>query len=142
MIAYFDTSAYLKTLLPDEPTTPDVRVLWDDAEQVVVSLLLYPEVLAGVARARRDRRTLPVSDGEVRRVLRDDMDAAQVVAPTFRVVRDAGEIARERALKGFDAVHVASAKQAGPDAVLITADKRLATAAEEEGVQVLLLLAA
>ena len=141
MIAYFDTSAYLKTLLADE-ASPVVRALWDDAEQVVVSLLLYPEVLSGVARARRDRRPLTVSEGDLPRVLHADMDGAQVVAPTFRVVREAGEIAKARSLRGFDAVHLASAKQAGPDVVLVTADKRLAAAADEEGVVVLFLVAA
>jgi predicted nucleic acid-binding protein len=53
-------------------------------------------------------------------------------------VHEAGELAEARALRGFDAVHLASALQNGPDTVVVTGDKRLAAAARAEGLVVLL----
>lgn len=55
MIVYFDTSAFVP-LLVTEPGTPLARELWDSADEVVTTRLLYVESAAALARARRMRR--------------------------------------------------------------------------------------
>ena len=55
MIAYFDTSAVLP-LLVDEPGSERAEALWDGADRVVSSRLVYPEARAALAQARRNGR--------------------------------------------------------------------------------------
>jgi len=61
------------------------------------------------------------------------MDYIDVTEPT---VRRAGDLADRHALRGFDAVHVASAAEIGIGTVLVTWDKDVARAAHLEGLQV------
>jgi len=137
LIAYFDTSAYVAIAL-DEEAAAAVQAVWDGAETVVVSLLLYPEARSAIARARRNGRPVPFEVDETGIVIEEAMYSAHVVTPTYRLVHEAGELAEARALRGFDAVHLASALQNGPDTVVVTGDKRLAAAARAEGMVVLL----
>ena len=55
MIAFFDTSALLKLIIA-EPGEEAALGVWGDADEVVASVLLYPEARAALARARRGRR--------------------------------------------------------------------------------------
>jgi predicted nucleic acid-binding protein len=59
-----------------------------------------------------------------------------VVEVTEAVVDDAGGLAELEALRGFDAVHLASALRAAVD-VLITADAQLIGAARNRGLKVI-----
>lgn len=72
--------------------------------------------------------------GELRRTralverLWDDLDRVKV---SEQLVRDAGELGERHALRAYDAVHLASAlSAAGPDTVLVAADRGLLAAAE------------
>jgi predicted nucleic acid-binding protein len=80
-MAYFDTSAYVKLLLP-ERRSPEVQRWWDEAETVVVSLVLYPEARSAIARARRNGRPVPFEVDETGIVIDEDMYGALVVTPT------------------------------------------------------------
>jgi hypothetical protein len=137
LIVYFDTSAFVKLFLPDEPREV-AQLAWDLAPTAAVSLVLYPEARAALAAARRHGRPVDVDADATGDAIDTRMEGAHVVAPTYRLVHEAGELAESRALRGFDAVHLASALQHGPDTVVVTADKRLAAAAVAEGMVVLL----
>jgi predicted nucleic acid-binding protein len=50
-----------------------------------------------------------------------------------QLARDAGELAERFALRGYDAVHLASALSAGGLVTLVTWDTDLRTAAEQNG---------
>jgi predicted nucleic acid-binding protein len=59
-----------------------------------------------------------------------------VVEVTEPVVEDAGDLAEQEALRGYDAVHLASALRDTVD-ILITADAQLIQAARNRGLRVI-----
>lgn len=136
MIAYFDTSAIIP-LIVDEPASPDCERVWNEATRVVGVRLLYAEARAALARAERmgrvDRRQLGRAIAELDALL----DAVDFVEVTDHLVRVAGRLAQDHALRGYDAVHLAAALSvADDDLVLITGDHELAAAALDLGLGV------
>lgn len=110
MIAYLDTSA-LVPLVVDEPTTAACQRLWEDADSVATSRILFVETAAALAQARRLGRL-------TRRQHRDSIDLLDslwselaVMEVDEPVVRRAAYLADRYALRGYDAVHCASAEQ-------------------------------
>lgn len=136
MIVYFDTSALLPLVI-EEPGSSTASRLWDDAERVVSSRLAYAEGRAALAMALRMKR-LDEQD------LRSAVDAfevvhdqLQLVEVTEALVRRAGVLAEEFALRGYDSVHLASVEEiADEDVVLAAGDRILLSAAEALGIAV------
>lgn len=133
MIVYFDTSAFVP-LLVTEAGTPLARELWDSADEVVSTRLLYVEAAAALARARRMGR---ITDRNQRAAL-DSLDDLwrdfRVVEVDETVTRRAAELADLQALRGYDAVHCASAERIdAPDLVVASGDKDVLTACRELG---------
>lgn len=133
MIGYLDTSV-LVPLLVAEPTTRACQRLWDDADAAVSSRLAYVEMAAALAQARRMDR-LTGEELEEALVLLDrlwsEIDIAEV---DEIVVRRAAVLARRFALRGYDAVHCASAEQLNDgDVVAASGDQRLLHAWAELG---------
>ena len=137
MIAYFETSALVKLLIA-ELGTPDAEVLWDEAAGLVTSRLTYPEcraALAAAARAGRlTRSVLREAKAELERRWRQfvRVDIAEPVAMA------AGDLAEHHSLRAYDAVHLASALEAGRDASLlfVSFDQTLLGAARRSGLAV------
>lgn len=128
MIGYLDTSA-LVPLLIGEPSSASCRRFWNDADEVVSSRLLYVETTAALAQARRMGR---LTDHEHHASLRlldrlwSEVDVAEVDEP---VVARAAALTRELALRGYDAMHAASAEQLNDDGVVAASgDQRLLAA--------------
>lgn len=134
MIGYFDTSAFVPLLLI-EKTTFACRRFWDEADDVTSSQITYVETAAALAQAKRvDRLTLAQH-----RLCLDKLDElwieVDVVEVDDALVRRAAELADVCALRGFDAVHCASAEQiAETDVVAATGDRRLIEAWRKLGV--------
>jgi predicted nucleic acid-binding protein len=133
VIAYFDTSAFLK-LVVDEPGSEQAVELWIEADQVVSSTLLYPEGRAALAMAtpldgcRQPKPSPPAPELEVLFV-----DLA-LVSATIDLLRQAGDLSETHALRGHDAVHRASIDAvADPETVMVTADRHPRTAAQNRG---------
>lgn len=128
-LVYFDSSAFVK-LLVEEAGSNLAAELWDGCDAAVASRLAYPEVRAALAAALRNH-ALDVSDHTAAEQAWEDYWAAtRPVELTLAVQRHAGQLARDLALRGSDAVHLASALAIG-DAELIVAvwDLRLHAAA-------------
>jgi predicted nucleic acid-binding protein len=135
VIAYFDTSAFVKILV-EEPGSDRALGVWATAGTVVASALLYPETRAAIARGRRgDRLTRRAAKAAVS-LLHDLVGHVALVAPTEELLWRAGDIAERHGLRGYDAVHLASAVDAGRGATMVTADAELAAAAVAEGLAV------
>ena len=133
MIVYFDTSAFVP-LLVTEPGTPLARELWDSADDVVSTRLLYVEAAAALARAQRMER---ITDRN-RRAALDSLDDLwrdfRVIEVDETMTRRAAELADRHALRGYDAVHCASAERIdAPDLVVASGDKDVLTACTELG---------
>lgn len=136
MIAYFDTSAFVPLVVREQATERAGR-LWDAADRLVTVHLLYAEAWAALAQARRMGRLEPkayraalgqldLRYAEMDRILVDES-----------LVRRAGALADELALRGHDAVHLAAAERVADDeTVLVAGDRKLCAAAAACGLQV------
>jgi uncharacterized protein len=138
VIAYFDTSAIIP-LIVEEPGSAVCERLWEEADRVVSVRLLYAEARAALAQAHRlgrlDSAQLRAAVTELE-YLADDLDHVEVDED---LVQAAGQIAEDRAMRGYDAVHLAAAlRLAADDLVLVTGDRDLARAASEVGLTVAL----
>lgn len=136
MILYLDTSALVKLYVREQSSTK-VRRQVDKAIAVATSVVTYAEARSAFARLLRER---PESRRLHRqRVSRLDQDwrSYAVVELTPAVARSAGEIAEQHGLRGFDAIHLASAlwlQSAHADELTFMAfDDRLVPAAAAAG---------
>jgi predicted nucleic acid-binding protein len=136
LIACFDTSA-LVPLLVEEVSSARATLMWDEADRTAGVRLLYAEARAALAAAHRSGRL--DAPGHRRAVtelgrLYHQIDMVEV---SDALVRRAGDLAEEFALRGYDAVHLAGAETiAGEEAVLVAGDGPLCLAAESLGLAV------
>jgi uncharacterized protein len=106
------------------------RIQWSSATRRVASVAAYAEVRAAVAAALRARRISRVRSNAGRRGLDRLWEEVDEVDLTITLARRAGELAEEHALRGYDAVHLASAEAIADDeTVFVAADARLIRAA-------------
>lgn len=121
-------------LIFDEPGSELATELWDRAEIVMSSQLVYPEARAAAAAAHRSGRVDARTLG--RAVSRIDglHEELTVIGLDRRLAYQAGALAQERGLRGYDAVHLASALSIDSDAlVMATWDDDLARATIASG---------
>jgi predicted nucleic acid-binding protein len=136
LIAYFDTSAVVP-LLVEEPSSERASLLWWEAERVVTSCLLYSEGRAALAMANRTGRISRAALHEAVAVLEQLYDQMDTVEASDAIVRRAGSLAELHALRGYDAVHLASAETlASAEGVLVAGDGPLCRAATALGMAV------
>lgn len=134
-IVYFDSSAFVK-LVVEEDGSELAAALWDGCDAAVSSRLAYLEVRAALAAAGRDHR-LDVGDQRRADATWEDFWAVtRAVELTEPITMHAGELAGVHALRGADAVHLASVLAVGAAATLFAAwDKRLRSGAEMAGLR-------
>ncbi len=132
-IVYFDSSAFVK-LLVEEEGSDLTAALWDGCDAAVCSRLGYPEVRAALAAAGRDHRLEPTDQARAEAAWEDFWAATRAVELTSGLARRAGGLAAAHALRGADAVHLASALAVGAtETVLAAWDRRLRTGARAVG---------
>lgn len=135
-LVYFDSSALVK-LLAEEEGSDLAAQLWDGCDAAIASRLAYPEVRAALAAAARNH---DITDAELN-AAEQDWDrywaATRPVELTPAVERHAGQLARAHALRGADAVHLASALAIGdPGLIVAVWDRRLHAGACAAGCRV------
>lgn len=139
MMLYLDTSALVK-LYVDEPMSQELAIAVEEAEAVATSLLAYAEARAAFARARREARLSVQAYRQVVKAFLEDWDRYVVVEVTDRLVKDAGELAAHRALRGYDALHLASAlslrEQVPSEVTFLAFDHELMRAARREALHI------
>jgi uncharacterized protein len=136
LILYVDTS-WLSKIYLDEVDSLEVRSAVRLAARLVSSRIAYAEGRVALARARRSGRM----DDAVFRAARAEFErgwqSMLVVELSEDVAREAGDLGDRHAIRGFDAVHLASAKTfraaATSEVSFMTADRRLRDAAVAEG---------
>jgi hypothetical protein len=110
--------------------------LWDTPHPAAASILAYPEGRAALAAARRARRLT----GAAHRDAVEDFDTTcaqvAVVGLDQALAHRAGDIAAELGLRGYDAVHLASAMLLGAGTTFVTWDGELRSAAHGCGLSV------
>lgn len=133
MIAYFDTSAIVP-LLVREPTTDHCTRLWDEATRIACARLVYPEACAALARGVRMGRLAAAQMMAATAELNGLVEQIDFVEITADLARNAGRLAQQYGLRGYDAVHFAAGVAiADPDVVFVTGDADLADAAKASG---------
>jgi predicted nucleic acid-binding protein len=135
-LVYFDASALVK-LLVEEPGSDLAVELWDGCDAPVASPLVYPEVCAALAAAARNHTLTEEEANSAVRSWEEFWRATRAVELSVSVQRHAGELARTCALRGADAVHLASALAVGnPELVVAVWDPRLRAGADTVGLRV------
>jgi uncharacterized protein len=104
---YLDTSSLVK-LYVEEVGSGDVRNLVAQAAVVATSIVAYPETRAALARLRRSGDLTPAKFATVKRNFAAQWPAFLALDVTPPLSREAGEFAERYALRGFDALHLAS----------------------------------
>lgn len=114
MIVYCDTSALIK-LYVEEAHSDAVAKAMSDVDAVATSLLAYPETRAALARAQRDRRLRPSDFRRALAQFQQDWASYVMLDTHHSLMLHAGELAEHHALRGADAIHLASALQLAHD---------------------------
>jgi predicted nucleic acid-binding protein len=136
VILYLDTSALVK-LYVSEDASEEVRARVAGALAVGSSRVAYPEARAAFARRHREGG---FGGADLRRIiaaLDRDLSAFVMVNLERPLARRAGELAEKHGLRGFDAIHLASALELGAllgvTPAFLAYDARLMSAASSEG---------
>lgn len=108
MILYLDTSALVKLYVEEEGTETVQRAV-DVAESVATSAVAYPEARSAFARLERDGHLTPEEHDATVAALDRDWPSYEVVDVTRGIAGVGGALAARHLLRGFDAVHLASA---------------------------------
>lgn len=109
MIVYLDTSALVKLYVAEEDSGGLVRRAIEEAERIATSTVAYAEARSGFARKHRED---VFDDAQLRRAVSDldeDWPTYALLVVSDPIARRAGELAERHALRGFDAIHLASA---------------------------------
>jgi uncharacterized protein len=135
-LVYFDSSALVK-LVVEETGSTLAADLWDGCDAALASRLAYPEVRAALAAAGRNHGLDDDQLAAAETAWEEYWAATRRVELTAAVERHAGQLARRHALRGADAVHLASALAIGdPDLVVAVWDRRLHSGARAAGTRV------
>jgi len=136
VILYLETSSLVK-LYVREPDSEAVRQFVGEADAVATSILAYAEARAAFARKRREKGISDAAYKSVKDALEHDWPSYFILSLAGQTVKAAGDLAEKHALRGFDALHLASAldlRLSGASPIrFLTADARLRDAARAEG---------
>lgn len=134
MIGYADTSA-LVPLLIAEPGSAACQRFWQMADTVVTCRLAYVEAAAALGQAHRLGRVDDAEHRASRQRLDDLWEQVEIVEIDDLLVRYAAELAPRFELRGYDAVHCASAALlAESELVAGSGDQRLLAAWHQLGI--------
>jgi uncharacterized protein len=134
-IVYFDSSAFVK-LVVEEDGSELAAALWDSCDAAVSSRLAYPEVRAALAAAGRADRLTSSDQRRAEAAWETYWAATRPVEFTEPVTAHAGRLAAEHALRGADAVHLASLLAVGAtETVFAVWDQRVRAGARTAGVR-------
>lgn len=111
--------------------------LWGSSYPAASSILAYPEGRAALAAARRLSRLGEEEHREALAAFEELYAELVTVGMDQEIANRAGGHAEDLALRGYDAVHLATALELGDEeVVLVTWDRDLAQAAEHVGLVV------
>lgn len=139
LILYLDTSALVKLYVREKGSAAVARQL-GAADAISTSMVAWAEARAAFARLLRERPSSRTRHRQRVAQLARDWESYAVVELTAAVAHNAGELAERHGLRGFDAIHLASAlwlksTYAG-DLAFMAFDVRLSAAAAAAGLAI------
>lgn len=136
MTLYFDTSALVKLVVAEDGSEL-AEEFWASAFPLASSILAYPEGRAALAAAHRGGRISREGHHRARTAFEGLFPRLASTAVDEGLSRLAGELAARFGLRGYDAVHLASALSCGDGEVtLVSWDEDLTRAARSAGLSV------
>lgn len=139
MILYLDTSAWVK-LYVHELGSKELRAYTAKAETLAASVVAYPEERATFARIKAQGISTEAKHRQRLAQLNLDWENLLRIELVPAVVRTAGDLAEVYGLRGFDAIHLASAlwlkEKTSMPLNFAVFDQRLRAAAERAGLAV------
>jgi len=139
LILYLDTSAWVK-LYVREFGSKELRAYTAKAEAMAASVVAYPEARAAFARLKVQGITTEAKHQQRLAQLNLDWGNLLHIELVPAVVRSAGDVAEVYGLRGFDAIHLASAlwlkEKTSTPLFFAVFDQRLRAAAERAGLAV------
>src|SRR5262245_22799945 len=124
-------------LVVEEAGSQIAAELWDGCDAAFASRLTYPEVRAALAAAGRNHNLDAAEQADAEAGLEEFWSATRPVELTRSVERHAGQLAGRHALRGADAVHLASALALADSGLILAAwDRRLRVGAQESGLAI------
>jgi uncharacterized protein len=134
-VIYFDTSALVKRFV-QEKGSPVVQSLFQLGNTVATEKIAYAEIFAGLTRKLRERSLSQGQYSATCRRFESDWQAYVRVELQDDILLLARDLIQRHPLKGFDAVHLASALRLkvflGEEIRFAAADRNLLRAAEIE----------
>jgi uncharacterized protein len=127
VITYVDTSTLLK-LVVEEPGSEMAAVIWDSADALASVVLVVVEARAALAAASRAGRLTEPQHREAKQEAATLIEELHLVEVTDDLITAAADLAEAENLRGYDAVHLASALLVGAE-ILTSADDALCEAA-------------
>jgi hypothetical protein len=135
MRVFFDSSAFAKRYIAYESGTQEVIAWCERADELALSVIAVPELVAAFCRLRRDGA---ISVPQYRRLKEDFMaDIADVLIcdTTPQVLQHAVAALERYPLGAMDAIHLGAAVACASD-VFVSADRRQCAAAKAIGLAV------
>lgn len=139
MILYLDTSSLVK-LYVREDGSDEMKALLDRARVVATSQVAYPEACAAFAKKHMQGDFTDELYRAVINNLQQDWPAYFALDVSWPVAKLAGELAGQHRLRGFDAIHLASAvtikTRLRSTVTFCSSDRKLEDAAHAESLHV------
>ncbi len=107
MMIYLDTSSLVKLYIK-EISSLEVVTLISNASAVLTSIVAYPETRSAFARQCKEGRLTKKELSTVKKIFEDDWNRYLIIGITKDISHLAGDLAEKYALRGFDAIHLAS----------------------------------
>ncbi len=137
MILFLDSSALVKRYVEEEGTKL-VDELWEKAEEVATSVVAFAEVISAFSRKSREGILTQKELIEIIYEFKEDYSRMIHVPITLELNKIIERLLVSYSLKGFDAIHLASAlilKVEFPETVFLCFDKALNKTARKENLK-------
>lgn len=139
MILYLDTSSLVK-LYVEEEGSQTVRIQVSKAKAVATSTIAYVEARAAFARKHREGGLGKEDYDLISDIFRHEWVTYLAIDVSEAVITLAGDLTDRHDLRGFDAIHLASAlalrDRVQSPVGFSCADERLKAAAEAQGLRI------
>jgi predicted nucleic acid-binding protein len=133
MRTFFDASAFVKRYV-EETGSQAVDDLCQEASELALSVICVPEIMSALNRRVREQILSSQQYGAIKQYLSQDVQAAEIINLTPRVVASAIVVLETSPLRAMDALHVACALEWDAE-LFVSADKRQIGAADKAGLK-------
>lgn len=137
MRVYFDSSGLAKRYI-EEAGTAEVLAWCERANELALSAIAIPELIAAFSRLQREGRLTRAQYQATKRALMTDIADALILEITPEVIQRAVKVLESHPLRGMDALHLGAALACAAE-VFVSADARQCQAAKQLRLQVVAL---